>query len=122
LVTFDEAAEMLDEIAEELPEEFFESLNGGVSLLPHVKRSAAGGKRRKLYILGEYIRCPAMGRYINIYYGSFERVYGGIPHELMKKELKATLIHEFTHHVEELAGERWLEIKDSIKMDGYLDG
>ena len=33
-MTFDEAGELLDRMAEEFPEEFYSNLNGGISLLP----------------------------------------------------------------------------------------
>jgi hypothetical protein len=70
--------------------------------------------------LGEYIRRRDLGNYINIYYGSINRVYPNLPHDRLKKELRRVLVHEFTHHVECLAGERWLEIKDEIDMADYL--
>ena len=36
-----------------------------------------------------------------------------------RDELYTTLSHEFTHHVEGLAGERGLEIKDELEMEEY---
>ena len=119
MVTFDEAADMLDEIAEEMPEAFYGDLNGGVYLLPDVKLSSQSQKNAPLYILGEYIRRRDLGNYINIYYGSIIKVYSYLPPEGIKKELRRVLVHEFTHHVECLAGERGLEIKDEIKMERY---
>lgn len=122
MTTFDEAAAMLDEIAEEIPEAFYERLNGGVNFLPKTVRDPDSRKNQPLYILGEYISCPAMGRYINIYYGSFERVFPGAAPGRIREELKRTLIHEFTHHVETLAGERGLVIRDEVERDLYFEG
>ncbi|MCB6367117.1 metallopeptidase family protein [Intestinibacillus massiliensis] len=119
MVTIDEAHDLLDEVAQELPEEFWEGLNGGVSLLPQSKRSPEA-RADDLYVLGEYRIDPALGRYINIYYGSFQRLFGDIPPQRLKKKLRKTLFHEFTHHVESLAGERGLEIKDAEQMARYL--
>lgn len=119
MVTIDEAHDLLDEVAQELPEEFWEGLNGGVSLLPQAKRSPEA-RADDLYVLGEYRIDPALGRYINIYYGSFQRLFGDIPPQRLKKKLRKTLFHEFTHHVESLAGERGLEIKDAEQMARYL--
>ena len=34
MVTFEEAATMLDEAVDELPQEIFDKLNGGVNLIP----------------------------------------------------------------------------------------
>jgi hypothetical protein len=118
MLSIDEAWDALDEAAEELPEEFFESLNGGVSLVPQSKRHEVDG----LYILGEYIRDPmGMGNYIVIYYGSFRRLFGNAPDDAVKQELRKTLRHEFTHHVEFMAGTRDLEIKDEMMVEEYLD-
>ena len=38
MVTFEQASEMLDEACEALPQEIFKDLNGGVNLLPDVKK------------------------------------------------------------------------------------
>ena len=109
---------MLDEIAEELPEEVFMDLNGGVSLVPQAKRSEAdpeGG----LYTLGEYHH-DQMGRYIVLYYGSIRAVHGGDTRDELRLNLKRLLTHELTHHIEMLAGERDLEIEDELKLREYL--
>ena len=110
---------MLDEIAEEIPEAFYAELNGGVCFLPKTVRDSGRGKGRTVYILGEYINDIALGNYINIYYGSIKNCYPEMTPAEWRAELKATLVHEFTHHVEWLAGERGLEIKDELKMEEY---
>jgi hypothetical protein len=110
---------LLDEIAEELPEEVFKDLNGGVSLLREAKRSRNdpdGG----LYTLGEYRR-DQMGRYIVLYYGSICAVHGRKTREELRVSLRKLLTHELTHHLESLAGERDLEIKDKIHLEEYLE-
>ena len=117
LLTFDQVGDLLDEIAGQFPPAFYRELNGGISLLPRSKRDTRvpGGT---LYILGEYCN-DQMGRYINLYYGSFAalgRQEGWTAAE-WKKELYATLSHEFTHHMEGLAGERGLEIKDAQYLE-----
>lgn len=119
MISIDEAHTILDEIAQELPEEFWQELNGGVALLPAAKRSPAA-RADDLYILGEYCVSHTLGRYINIYYGSFTRLFGDIPRQTLKKKLRKTLFHEFTHHVESLAGERGLEIKDAEQLARYF--
>ncbi|MCL2366742.1 MAG: metallopeptidase family protein [Oscillospiraceae bacterium] len=118
MFSIDDINEMLDEIAAELPEEVFRELNGGVSLLPDLRRSNAdpGGG---LYTLGEYRR-DQMGRYIVIYYGSIQRVHGGASREEMRAHLKDVLHHELTHHIESLAGERDLEIEDEEFLEEYF--
>ena len=39
--------------------------------------------------------------------------------EEFKERLKKTLFHEFTHHLESLAGERDLEIEDERQLAAY---
>ena len=116
---------MLDEIAEEIPEEFYRDLNGGIILMPETKRhrGAVRSIAGNLFILGEYHNdrkgMGGLGRYIAIYYGSFVRLYSHLSPDGQKAELRRTLIHEFTHHIESLAGERGLEIKDAQKLEEY---
>ena len=118
MISIDETGEMLDEIAEELPKEFYEKLNGGILLLPEVKIHPES-KNNDLYIMGQYHYSSVMGRYIEIYYGSFAKVYGKLPKEEYKDKLRHTLIHEFTHHIEGLSGEHGLEMKDKIEIEKY---
>jgi len=121
MVTIDEAQTMLDEIAESLPPEFYRELNGGILLLPQIKKSTySRGPEDSLYILGEYVRSSSMGRLIYIFFGSFEKLFGYMEPDDFKEKLRETLIHEFTHHLESLGGERGLEIKDEEKMKAYL--
>ena len=118
MITIEEAQLMLDEIAEELPAEFYKELNGGILLLPDRKVSPHA-REEDLYIMGEYHHSSSMGRMIYIYFGSFQQLYPEISGDRMKKKLKDTLLHEFTHHLESLAGERGLEIKDQEQLKRY---
>ena len=118
MVTIDEAHDMLNEIMDEIPEVFTKDLNGGVCLLPEYKLHPQR-LGDDLYIMGEYHRNLSMGRYIVIYYGSFERIYSHLPHEKFRERLRKTLLHEFTHHLESLAGERGLEKKDEQDIAKY---
>ena len=116
--SFDMVREILDEIAEEVPEVFYRELHGGIILLPEEKKHLESKKSRNLYIMGEYHR-NVMGRKIILYYGSFKKMYPKAPLEIIRGKLKDTLFHEFTHHIESLAGERGLEKKDQEKMEKY---
>ena len=120
ILSFDQVGDLLDEMAEEFPEEFYQDLNGGISLLPETVEDPAG---EDLYIMGEYCN-DMMGRYINLYYGSFAALaqQENWTEEDWEDELYTTLAHEFTHHVEGLAGERGLEIKDEQFMEEFRAG
>ena len=118
MFTIEEINIMLDEIAAELPDGVFRELNGGVSLLDETKRSVKDPDGR-LFTLGEYRR-DQMGRYIVIYYGSLIAVYGYSSQEKMRKHLRDVLTHELTHHLESLAGDKSLEIKDAKDIHDYF--
>jgi predicted Zn-dependent protease with MMP-like domain len=119
MISLVEMEGMLNEIVDEFPQELFKELNGGIILLPEAKLHPITGKN-DLYILGEYHKNGNMGRYITIYYGSFLRVYGYLGKKDLREKLVHTLKHEFIHHLESLAGERGLEIKDAQYLVNYL--
>ena len=118
LLDLDDIQDILDELAEELPYEFFKELNGGILLLPERKISS-DAIDNDLFVLGEYHHSFSMGRYIVIYYGSFEYLYGNLQREEMKDQLRKTLRHEFTHHMESLGGLKDLEIDDERRLAKY---
>jgi hypothetical protein len=103
MISFEEAGRILDEEAAALPEEVFRELNGGVNLLPDRRIDPEG-----LVTLGMYFHNP-MGRYVEIYYGSFAEAFGRESDDAIREEMKKTLRHELTHHLEGLAGDRSLE-------------
>lgn len=118
MITFDECAEMLDEIADSMPFELYRELNGGMSLLPQIKVHPKA-LNNDLFILGEYKR-NSLGRYIVFYYGSLNRVYGHLPKEEYYKRLKKVLSHEVRHHNEYLAGVDDLVLYDKDQINSYL--
>lgn len=118
--SIDEVNIMLDLIAEELPKEFYNRLNEGIVLLEEHKIHPESKDGDELYIMGEYIMSN-MGRRIAIYYGSFQKLFNGSSYEKVYIRLKETLLHEFTHHLESLAGEKGLEIKDAEEMRAYRE-
>lgn len=119
MLSFDEVGVLLDGLAEEFPREFYADLNGGILLLPEELRDE-DFPGEELYTMGQYCN-DQMGRYINIFYGSFLALAKteGWTREDWRDELYETLVHEFTHHIEGLAGERGLEIKDEEFMDQF---
>ncbi|MCL2300776.1 MAG: metallopeptidase family protein, partial [Firmicutes bacterium] len=58
-------------------------------------------------------------RLIRLYYGSFMRVYAHAPEALLRQKLRESVLHELTHHLESLAGERGLELQDQIDLAQY---
>ncbi|SET52479.1 Zinicin-like metallopeptidase [Natronincola peptidivorans] len=119
--SIEEVHHLLDAIAEEIPKDFYKELNGGILLLPESKEHPQSRSSDKLYIMGEYQRSHSTGRTIKIYYGSFKRAYKEISKSRLYQKLKDTLLHEFTHHLESLAGEKGLEIKDAHMLNRYKE-
>ncbi len=117
--SIEEINEILDEITLEIPDELFKGLNEGIVLLPEFKVHKKSVEGSPLYVLGEY-HSSITGRHIRIYYGSFEKVYHDHTVEFLRKKLKETLLHEFTHHLESLAGESHLEKEDMNNLRRYL--
>ena len=115
MLSINRVGDILDRLAEELPMEFYRELNGGIILERGEKKSPHG---EDLSIMGEYI-VSSTGRVIKIYYGSFERVYGWMDEAQLTEQLREVLRHEFTHHIESLAGERGLEIRDEEELREY---
>ena len=110
MLTFEEAQEALDEIAQSLPQEIFKNLNGGYALTEQTLYDENG-----LVILGQYHHEPyGLGRYVTVHYGSMLEVYGYLRPSAFRAKLKYVLHHELVHHLESLAGDRSLEIQDEI--------
>lgn len=117
-MTINEMNIIMNELADEIPAEMYEGLNGGISLVEGEVLSpyAIDGD---LYVLGAYHTGGGLGRYITIHYGSFIRVYGHLSAVQAKEKLRKILRHEFRHHVESLAGEHGLEYEDELFMRKY---
>lgn len=116
MISYEEAGRVLDEAADALPEEIYRDLNGGVNLIRGVRTDEHG-----LLIMGTY-NVNQMGRYVEIYYGSFRRKYPDASPEKCARELVRTLKHELTHHIESLAMDRSLEKWDEQHVAELLAG
>ena len=121
MMSIDAMQELLEEIAAELPDVFFAELNGGILLLEDTVL-APEALDEDLYTMGQYCEDPLMGSYIDFYYGSFAEICQDMTEEEIREEIRATLLHEFTHHLESLAGERGLELEDERELAAYLWG
>lgn len=119
MMTIDEMQTLLEEIVEELPDAFFAGLNGGILLLEDTVL-APEAVDEDLYTMGEYCEDPLMGSYIVLYYGSFVQICQDMTDDEIRSEIRTTLLHEFTHHLESLSGEYGLEIADEQDLADYL--
>jgi len=123
MVDIDRFFEILTEVCDELPEEFFHELHQGVLLSEQIKISPYA-RSDDMFIMGEYRRAY-YGNQITIYYGSFARAYPNLDEEALKNRIRETVRHEFRHHMEHLSGMYGadsLEREDQIRLRRYLRG
>lgn len=120
--TFDQVADLLDEMAETFPPVFFEQLNGGILLQEEASRTPCFPRARSTSWGNTFMTCY-LGRYINLYYGSFlaSARNESWSEETWREELYTTLAHEFTHHVESLANAHGLDDKDEEELLRLLE-
>jgi hypothetical protein len=119
MLDFDAAGEILDEFADRMPDVLFKGLNGGINLLPDALEDPefpAG----EVYIMGQFCD-DCLGKYINIYYGSFAALAEkeDWDRDDWEDELRTTLSHELTHHMEALGGLHALDDRDEEEMEEF---
>ena len=121
VLSFEQTGELLDTLAESFPAVLFDGLNGGVNLQEEAVPDLEfpGGR---VYILGEYCD-DLLGRYINLYYGSFAAMAENEDwtETDWEEELRKTLSHELTHHMEGRSGLHALEDKDEAEMTAWRE-
>ena len=116
VLTIDQVNDLLDEIAESFPEVLFQELNGGINLLEEALPDP-DFPEGELYILGEYCD-DCLGLYINLYYGSFAALAEreNWDEAVWRDELRITLSHELTHHMENRSGLHALDDRDAEEL------
>ena len=116
LLTIDEVNDLLDEMADSFPDALFRELNGGINLLEEALPDPEFPEG-EMYILGEYCT-DCLGLYINLYYGSFAALAEQEDWDkaTWESELRITLSHELTHHMEFLSGLHALDDKDAEEL------
>ena len=119
VLTFDRVGETLDGIAEGFPQALFDGLNGSVNLLEDAV-SDPDFPEGEMYILGEYCD-DLLGRYINLYYGSFAALAEreDWDEQVWREELRITLSHELTHHMEARVGLHALDDRDAGELAAW---
>ena len=121
MLTIDQVNDILDEIAEGFPPALFQELNGGVNLIEEAKPDPEFPPG-EMYILGEYCD-DLLGLYVNLYYGSFAALgeKEGWDRETWEDELRITLSHELTHHMENLSGLHALDDRDAEELAAWRE-
>ena len=121
MIRMEEYRQIVSGLLDELPEEFFRDLSGGVIVsgalvIPDYAREG------DLCTLGLYKVFSGV-RQIILYKGSFDRVYPEADAEEARDILRSVLRHEFRHHLEFLGGIHdfsSLEAEDRREKRDYL--
>lgn len=111
ILTYEQMGDLLEEIAAQFPDIFFQDLNGGIQLEEEALPDP-DFPEGEMYIMGEYCH-DLLGRYILLYYGSFAALLAEEDEDVWREELFATIAHEFTHHMEDTAMLHALDDKDA---------
>ena len=123
MISIEEDRNIISELMDELPKEFFRDLSGGVIVsealvIPDYARAD------DLYTLGQYQVASGI-RQIIMFKGSFDRAYPRADAARAKELLRGILCHEFRHHLEFLGGihnSDSLEAEDRRRKQAYLSG
>ena len=118
-----EYSRIVSDLMDELPQEFFRELSGGV-IVSEAAPIPDYARGDDLFTMGQY-QYSAGIRQIVMYRGSFDRVYPYADAAEAKKLLRGILRHEFRHHMEALANihnSGSLEAQDERDKQAYLAG
>ena len=121
MIGLEEYRNIVSDLMDELPEEFFRDLSGGV-IVSEASALADYAVRNDVYLMGEYLVYSGI-RQIVLFKGSFDRVYPLADADEAKRILRGVLRHEFRHHLESLGGvhnSSSLEAEDARKKAAYL--
>ena len=120
-LSIDEVEEALDSFLDTFPPALFQELNGGVNLLEDAVPDEEF-PQGEMYVLGEYCE-DILGRYINLYYGSFAALAEAEDWDKSTwvEELRTTLCHELTHHMESRSGLHGLDDRDAAELAAWRE-
>ena len=123
MISIEEYRKIISDLMDELPEEFFQELTGGV-IVSETVIIPDYAKDNDLFTLGQYQIFSGV-RQITLFKGSFDRAYPYANAAEARNILREILRHEFRHHLESLGGihnSSSLEAEDELKKQEYLFG
>ena len=102
MITTEQYNHIITELLDELPEEFFRELSGGV-IVSEAMVIPDYAQDNDLYTMGQYQIYSGI-RQIVMFRGSFNSAHPNVDLFEAKNLLRGILRHEFRHHLEFLAG------------------
>lgn len=121
MISMEEYRDIISELLDELPSEFFQELSGGVIVSEDVV-TPEYARGNDLYTLGQYQVAYGI-RQIVLFKGSFDLAYPHADAAAARGLLRGVLRHEFRHHLEFLGGihnSSSLEAEDERQKQAYL--
>ena len=121
MITTEQYNNIISELMDELPEEFFRELSGGV-IVSEALVIPDYAQGNDLYTMGQYQIYSGI-RQIVMFRGSFNRAHPNVDLFEAKDLLRGILRHEFRHHLEYLGGvhnSSSLEAEDERRKREYL--
>ena len=121
MLTTEQYREIIAELLDELPKEFFRELSGGV-VVSDALAVPDYARGEDLFTMGQYQVSSGI-RQIVMFKGSFDRVYPFADAAEARDLLRGILRHEFRHHLEYLGGihnSSSLEAQDERDKQAYL--
>jgi hypothetical protein len=113
MISIEEYRKIVSELLDELPEEFFRELSGGV-IVSEALVIPDYAKGNDLYTMGHYQIYSGV-RQIVLFKGSFDRAYPQVDATEARNILRGILRHEFRHHLEFLGG---IHNSSSLEAEG----
>ena len=121
MISLEEYRSIISELMDELPEEFFRELSGGV-IVSEALVIPDYARENDLFTMGQYQIYSGVRRIV-LFKGSFDRAYPYVDVTEARKLLRGILHHEFRHHLEFLGGihnSSSLKAEDEREKQAYL--
>lgn len=110
MYSFEQIADILDNIVDSLPQEILTGLSG--IYLDHQIKHNDKIPSDNYYVMGEYIVSPPLDPRVELHYGSIVAVHDRLCLSDMQRKLHHIVLHELRHHLETRAG-----CDDLVKID-----
>ena len=121
MISIEEYRTIISELMDELPEEFYKGLSGGV-IVSEAMVIPDYARNNDLYTMGHYQVSSGI-RQIVMFKGSFDLAYPQADAIEARGILRGILRHEFRHHLESMGHIRnssSLEAQDEREKESYL--
>ena len=121
MISIEEYRTIISELMDELPEEFYKGLSGGV-IVSEAMVIPDYARNNDLYTMGHYQVSSGI-RQIVMFKGSFDLAYPQADAIEARGILRGILRHEFRHHLESMGRIRnssSLEAQDEREKESYL--